>query len=126
MRISFRKVVLAFVVLGSMTLGVTALRNSHSIAAFEEKRHQIDQLEKENEKLQREIVSRQTRLTNLQQNPDELKLEIERRLKLVTPGTKQFILQDGTKVDGTNADGSPEAGSNADPTQAPPADSPRQ
>src|ERR1700733_5337136 len=104
MRISFRKVVLAFVVLGSMTLGVTALRNSHSIAAFEEKRTQIDKLEKENEKLQREIVKRQTRLTNLQQNPDELKLEIERRLKLVTPGTKHFILQDGTKVDGSDAD----------------------
>jgi len=99
MRISFRKLFFACVILGGTAYGVTILRSSHGIASFSEKRHQIEQLERENEALQREIATKQNYLSNLQQNPDELKLEIERRLKLVPKGSKQFILQDGTRVD---------------------------
>jgi cell division protein FtsB len=92
-------------VLGCAAFGITILRGSHTFSGFggfggfDDKRRQIEQLEKDNEALQREIAARRNRLTNLQQNPDELKLEIERRLKLVSPGTKQFILQDGTTGD---------------------------
>jgi len=85
--------------LGGTAYGITILRGSHSIVAFGEKRRQIEQLERENETLQREIAAKQTYLSNLQNNPDELKLEIERRLRLVPKGSKQFILQDGTHVD---------------------------
>jgi cell division protein FtsB len=97
MRISFRKLFFACVVLGGTAYGITIIRGSHSIASFDEKHHQIERLERENEGLQREIAAKQNYLSNLKQNPDELKLEIERRLKLVSPGTKQFILQDATQ-----------------------------
>jgi len=98
MRVSIRKVILACVALAGTAYGITILRGSHNLGGFAEKRRQIEQLEQENEKLQREIAAKRNHLTNLQQNPDELKLEIERKLKLVTPGTKHFILQDG--IDG--------------------------
>jgi cell division protein FtsB len=99
MRISFRKVLFACLLLAGTTYGITILRGSHNLGGFSEKRRQIEQLEQENESLHREIAAKQNRLSNLQQNPDELKLEIERRLKLVTPGSKQFILQDGVHED---------------------------
>ena len=99
MRISIRKVLLACVVLSGMGYGITVLRGSHGLGSFDEKRRQIERLEQENESLHREIAAKQNYLSNLQQNPDELKLEIERRLKLVPKGSKQFILQDGTRVD---------------------------
>jgi len=75
------------------------MRGSHSIAAFEEKRKQIELLERENEELHRDIAAKQNHLERLQKNPDELKLEIQNKLKLVTPGTKHFILQDGTQAE---------------------------
>jgi hypothetical protein len=95
MRVSFPKILLACVVLGSATYGFSVLRSSYNIGAGEEKRRQIELLERENEKLQREIAAKQNHLDDLKQNPDHLKLEIEDKLKLVSPGTKQFILQDG-------------------------------
>jgi len=104
MRISFRKIVIGCVVLAGATYGITMMHGSHSIAAFEEKRKQIDVLEKQNQELHREIAARQGHLERLQKNPDELKLEIQNKLKLVTPGTKQFFLQDGTPdTSGTSA-----------------------
>ena len=80
------------------------LRGSYNLSGLE-KRRQIEQLEQENEKLHREIAARQNHLDDIRENPDKLKLEIEDRLKLVTPGTKQFILQDS---DGKPGDASPE------------------
>lgn len=96
MRISIRKIVFGCVALAGAAYGITMMRGSHSIAAFEEKRKQIEVLEHENQELHREIAARQSHLERLQKNPDELKLEIQNQLKLVTPGTKQFFLQDGT------------------------------
>jgi hypothetical protein len=94
MRISLRKVFFACVLVGGSAYGITFLRGPH---AFSEKRLQIDQLEKDNEILLRKIADKQNYLDRLQQNPDELSLEIKRRLMLVNPGSKSFILQDGTK-----------------------------
>ena len=129
MRISIRKIFFVCVVLGGTAYGITILRGTHNLGGFEEKRRQIEQLEKENEKLQREIAEKQNYLagydemdttTSKKSIPewskkitDDLKgvtigrpkeyfaegLEIQRRLKLVSPNTKQFILQDGTPSD---------------------------
>ena len=102
MRVSLRKIVFACVMLAGATYGIAMLRGTHSLATFEEKRKQIDQLEKENQALHREIAARQNHLDVITKNPDELKLEIQKRLKLVAPGTKQFILQDGTASSSTD------------------------
>jgi len=103
MRISIRKFIFTCVLIGVAGCGITVLRGPR---AASEKHRMIDQLEKENEILAREIAAKQSYLNRLQQNPDELELEIKRRLMLVNPGSKSFILQDGTKPDGTRPDGS--------------------
>ncbi len=92
MRITISKVIFACVLVAGAGYGVTVFRGPH---AFSEKHRTIEQLEKQNEALTREIAAKQERLDRLQKNPDELKLEIERRLMLVDPGSKSFILQDG-------------------------------
>jgi cell division protein FtsB len=104
MRISIRKVVFGCVLLAGGAYGITMVRGAHSIAVFQEKRKQIEQLERENEDLHKDIAAKQNHLERLQKNPDELKLEIENKLKLVQPGTKHFILQDGTQPEGAAAE----------------------
>jgi len=94
MRISIRKILFACFVLVGGAYGISVLRGPHGPS---EKRREIDQLEKENEALIHKIADKQSYLERLQQNPDELSLEIKRRLLLVNPGSKNFILQDGTK-----------------------------
>jgi cell division protein FtsB len=98
MRISFSKVVVACVLLGGTTYGITILRGSYNADGLE-KRRQIEKLERENEILQREIEAKKNHIDRLQKNPEELKLEIEEKYKLVPPGSKSFILQDGTQTD---------------------------
>lgn len=100
MRISIRNVIFVCLLLGGTAYGVTMFRGPH---AFSEKRRAIEQLEKENETLSKEIAAKQSYLSELQQNPDELELEIKRRLMLVNPGSKSFILQDGKKADSAAA-----------------------
>lgn len=104
MFISLRRILLICAVIAGVAYGITILRGFRGIGSFDEKRKQIMQLERENEMLHREIEAKQNYINNLQQNPDQLKLEIERRLKLMTPGTKQFILQDGITGDSTTPD----------------------
>lgn len=98
MRISFGKMLLIFGMVGGTVYGVTILRGSR-IVGFSEKRRQIQQLEHENEVFQRELEARRNHLARLRDDPEELKLEIERRLKLMSPGTKQFIIQDESNAD---------------------------
>ena len=94
MRISIGKILFACLMVGGAAYGITILRSPHS---FNEKHLQIEQLEKENEVLIRQIADKKSHLERLGQDPAELELEIKRRLMLVNPGSKSFILQDGTK-----------------------------
>jgi cell division protein FtsB len=95
MRISVGKVFFVCVLVGSVTYGIRILRGFHPSA---ERQRQIELLEKENEILYREIVAKENHLRDLEQNPDQLALEIKGRLGLVNPGSKSYILQDGTKT----------------------------
>ena len=94
MRITLGKVLLLCLVAGGATYGVMVLQGQRNLGLFSEKRRQIQQLEHENENLQREIEAKRNHLTRLREDPEELKLEIEKRLKLMSPGTKEFLLQD--------------------------------
>ena len=94
MRISIPKVLFGCLLVSGTTYGIMILRGPNT---FDEKHRQIEQLEKENEILVHKIADKQTYLERLQKNPDELSLEIKRRLMVVEPGSKSFILQDGTK-----------------------------
>ena len=96
MRNSIGKILFACFVVGVSAYGITVLRGPRQAS---ESQRKIEKLEKENEALQREIEAKRSYLNRLQKNPDELELEIKRRLMLVNPGSKSFILQEGAKPD---------------------------
>ena len=82
---------------GVLILAVYAfvtLRGPHGIQALVEKREQIQQMEKRNAALARELETRRDRITRLKESQSEQELEIRQRLKLVKPGERVFILQD--------------------------------
>src|SRR5581483_5567480 len=98
MHISFRNVIFACVLLGGATYGIAVLRGTvRGFGPYKygdvEKQRQMEQLERDNEKLHHDIVDKQNYLEDLKQNPERLKLVIEDRLKLLSPGTKEFVVQ---------------------------------
>ena len=78
-------------------LGIYTLSGSQGIPALMQKKAEIRELEKGNEKLAKEIAQKQTRINRLQDNPEAQELEIRRQLKLVHPGEKVFNSQDQDK-----------------------------
>lgn len=94
MKLSRWKVGYATLVLLGVAYGFVVLRGPHGISGLAEKRSQIEQLEKENQKLHREIEEKRDRIIRLRENPADQELEIRQRLKLVKPGEKVFVLQD--------------------------------
>ncbi len=103
MRISIGKIFFACLLVACTAYGIRILRGPH---AFSEKHRMIEQLEKENETLNREIEDKKAYLIRLQ-NPEEMGLAIEDRLKLVNPGSKSFMLQEKGKQDGSGAEDAP-------------------
>jgi cell division protein FtsB len=95
MRVSAAKTAFIVAVLLVAAYAVYALRGPNGIPAVLEKREEIRQLEKRNADLAREIEQRRERISRLKESQSEQELEIRRRLKLVKPGEKVFILQDG-------------------------------
>lgn len=71
-----------------------ALRGPQGIPGLMEKRKQIQVLEKRNAARAREIEQMRQRLTRLRDSQTDQELEIRRRLKLVKPDEKVFVLQD--------------------------------
>lgn len=100
MRISIGKVFFTCLLVGCTAYGITVLRGPH---VFTEKHRMIEQLEKENETLNRQIEDKKAYLSRIQQSPEEMGLAIEERLKLVNPGSTTFMLQEKPKQDGDSA-----------------------
>jgi cell division protein FtsB len=103
MKVSFVKIGYAAVLLGGLSYGYVQLRGPNGVSALMEKRQEIKDLEKENERLQREIAAKRTHLERLKNNPDEQEMEIRKDLKLLKPGEKSYIMQDtpqGSPVQG--------------------------
>ncbi|MFN7995608.1 MAG: septum formation initiator family protein [Bryobacteraceae bacterium] len=74
-----------------------ALRGPNGIPGLIDKRHQIQELEKRNSDLAKEIEQKRARIARLRENQTEQEMEIRQRLKLVKPNEKVFILQDDEK-----------------------------
>ena len=81
--------IVAFLLAGSYA--VITLRGPKGIPALLVKQHQIEQAEKHNAELAREIEREREHIQRLSNNPSEQELEIRERLKLVHPGEKVFI-----------------------------------
>ncbi len=97
MKISFWKVMFGAMVLAGGAYGFMEMRGANGISALMEKRQEMHALEQQNEVLHKEIEAKKARIERLRDNPEEQELEIRKRLKLVKPGEKSFILQEQKK-----------------------------
>lgn len=94
MRSFIPKLAYALVALMIAGYALFALRGPQGIPGLVDKRHQIQDLEKRNADLAREIEQKRARITRLRDSQSEQELEIRQRLKLVKPDEKVFILQE--------------------------------
>jgi cell division protein FtsB len=94
MQVSFAKIGYTAILLGGVAYGYVQLSGPNGVSALMEKRQEIHSLEQENEKLQRELAEKRSRIDRLKNNPEEQELEIRKELKLLKPGEKSYIMQD--------------------------------
>jgi cell division protein FtsB len=97
MRPPLAKIGLALVILLAVGYALFALRGPQGLAGLTEKRREIQELEKRNATLAREIESKRERINRLRESPSLQDLEIRRQLKYVHPDEKVYILQDSHK-----------------------------
>ena len=72
-----------------------AMRGPHGVAAWNDKRQQIRELEERNATLIRENLVKRKYIDRLRENQAEQEMEIRRRLKLVKPKEKVFMKRPG-------------------------------
>jgi cell division protein FtsB len=78
---------------------VVSLVGPQGVSGLLEKRKQVQELEKRNAALAREIEQKRSRIGRLRDNETDQELEIRQRLKLVKPDEKVFMLQDQGKTE---------------------------
>jgi hypothetical protein len=64
------------------------------VRAWQDKQRQVQEMEKRNANLAREVEHQKDRINRLSKNPAEQELEIRKRLKLLHPDEKQYIVGD--------------------------------
>jgi cell division protein FtsB len=94
MKFSWSKCAYAIALALVIAFGIYTVRGSQGIPSLMKKQAEIQELEKSNTQLAREIESKRAKIKRLQENPEEQELEIRRQLELVHPGEKVFKLQD--------------------------------
>ena len=75
-----------------------ALQGRQGIPGLIEKRRLIQEYEKKNADMARQIEEQRARIDRFRDSPSGPDLEIRKRLQLVKPDEKVFILQDGTSA----------------------------
>lgn len=95
MKLSFWKIGYAVVLVAGVAYGFAEMRGPNGLGRLMEKRQEIRSLEQQNENLHKEIEAKKNRIGRLMDSPEEQELEIRKRLKLVRPGEKSYILEDG-------------------------------
>ena len=90
---------LAYVMVFLTVIGYAffTLRGPKGIPGLLERQHQIQEAEKRNASLAREIEQKQEHIKRLADNPAEQEKEIRQRLKLVHPGEKVYIVGEPEK-----------------------------
>jgi cell division protein FtsB len=73
------------------------LRGPQGIPGLTQKRKLIQEMEKRNTALARDIEYRRERIHRLRESPSLQELEIRRQLKYVHPDEKVYVLQDNRK-----------------------------
>lgn len=80
------------VLVAAVAYAFVTLRGPHGIPAWFEKRHEIESMESRILQITRENEARRERIERLENNPNEQEMEIRKRLKLVKPDEKVYIL----------------------------------
>jgi cell division protein FtsB len=88
------KSIYALIVLSGVVYAFIVLRGPNGISGLHAKQQMIQEYEKSNLKLQREIEEKQARIERLKDNPAQQEFEIRQRLKLAKPGEKIYIFDD--------------------------------
>jgi cell division protein FtsB len=88
------KSIYALIVLSGVFYAFIVLRGPNGISGLHAKQELIQEYEKSNLKLQREIEEKQARIERLKDNPAQQEFEIRQRLKLAKPGEKIYIFDD--------------------------------
>jgi cell division protein FtsB len=87
--------VMAFLMV--VSYAIFTLRGPKGIPGLLERQHQIQEAEKRNASLAREIEQKREHIKRLADNPAEQEKEIRQRLKLVHPGEKIYIVGEPEK-----------------------------
>jgi cell division protein FtsB len=95
MKNSLKRLGFATAFLIVMGYAVVTLRGPKGIPALIAKRQQIEQLEKRNAMLAQQNERLREHIQRLTDNPAQQELEIRQRLKLVRPGEKVYLLNNG-------------------------------
>jgi cell division protein FtsB len=94
MKVSLWKIGFGGLFLGCVGYGFVELRGANGVSGLVEKRREVRDLEQQNQLLHKQIEAKKARIERLRDNPEEQELEIRKRLKLMKPGEKSFILQE--------------------------------
>ena len=91
MKTPFARLTYAIVFLVAASYAMVTLRGPRGIRALMEKQTQIQELEKRNGSLAKDIERKREHIKRLGDSPAQQELEIRERLKLVHPGEKVYI-----------------------------------
>jgi cell division protein FtsB len=84
----------AYVLVFLVTVGYAILAFPQGMRAWQDKQRQIQEMEKRNDGLARQVERQKEYINRLQNNPAAQELEIRKRLKLLHPEEKLYITGD--------------------------------
>lgn len=97
MRASLAKLAYAVAFLMVVSYAFITLRGPRGVTALVEKRHQIQELEQRNIRLDQEIERKREHIRRLAADPGQQELEIRERYKLVNPNDKVYVIGEPDK-----------------------------
>ena len=83
-----------YLLLFLVTLTYAFFAFPRGVHAWQEKQRQVQEMEKRNANLARQVEHQKEHINRLNNNPAEQELEIRKRLKLLHPDEKQYITGD--------------------------------
>lgn len=87
----------AYVIVFLVAVGYAFIAFPQGMHAWQEKQRQIQEMEKRNSDLAKEVERQKDYIQRLNTNPAAQELEIHKRLKLLHPQEKQYIVGDTDK-----------------------------
>ena len=87
-----------YIMLFLMTVTYAFFSFPRGMHAWQDKQRQVQEMEKRNAALAKDVERQKERINRLNNNPAEQELEIRKRLKLLHPDEKLYIMGDPTEA----------------------------